>query len=111
MKIKVTNIVKRLDGEPVIEADNPVTFRVIFHEALNNFRADERPTAELKSRCFGLMSKVFASDEINITTDEGTLLKERVNAIYNSSLIYGRVCELIEGGYKNEDNTPDENQA
>lgn len=96
MNIAVTQVVRNMEDQPFMEAGHEVTFRVVFFGALNSFMPDERPTVDLKAKCWGLMQKLFSDNEVNITSDEAALLKERVGLLY-PPLVYGRVCELLDG--------------
>ena len=96
MKIRVTDVITNMEGHDLKEGGQDVTFRTVFYGALNNFLPDERPTNDLKAKCWGLMQKLFKDNEVNITSDEAALLKERVGLLYNP-LVYGRVCDLLDG--------------
>lgn len=96
MKIDVTEVIKDLDGREITEDGKGLTYRVLFYAALNNFRPDEPvPTSETKARCFGLMQKLFTSQEVSLTVEECALLKERIGILY-SPLIYGMSCIKLE---------------
>lgn len=96
MRIKVTNPILDLEGKAIKSEGSDATFRIVFYNALNQFLPEEKPTSEEKAKCFGLMQKIFKSDEVNITSDEAALLKERVGKLYNP-LVFGRVSELLDG--------------
>jgi hypothetical protein len=100
MKIKVTDPIldypKDGDPKPVESPDGPLTFREVFNQALNSFTPNETIPAEKKSKMFQITLKLYAGNDVDLTVDEASLIKERVDVIYNSPLVYGRVCELLD---------------
>jgi hypothetical protein len=82
--------------KPVETPDGPLTFRAVFDQALNSSAPNEVTPAEKKSKQFALTLKLYASNEVDLTVDEASLIKERVGLIWTSPLIYGRVCELLD---------------
>lgn len=77
-------------------AEEPLNFLDVFINALNGQLPSEVFTAEVKNRIYQVSMKIYKSDEPNFTTEQLTLIKERVGKIYNP-LVYGRVCDLIDG--------------
>lgn len=109
MKINVTHSILNLKNEPIqsihstgeLETDfdgNPVyiTYRGVMANALNNPAKGETLTSEQKDKSYKLMIKLYASDEVELSLDEASYIKERVNKVYNNSLICGRVGEILE---------------
>ena len=100
MTIDVTKQVLDYEGKPVKETnldDSPVlTWRSVFFTALNNFTKDEQPTGELKTKCYQITQKIFASKDADLTVEQRALILERVKKIFTSPLICGRVEELLE---------------
>lgn len=95
MVIDVTKVIKDFEDNAIIDSGKELTLRTVFYMALNSFRSDENPSADTKAKCFGIMTKIFAGDEANITNEEAVLLKERVGVIF-TPLIYGMVCEVLD---------------
>lgn len=101
MKIKVTDTILGMDGAPLKNGEEELTYRDVFYNALNTFRPEEKPSDVDKTKCFEVMQILFASDEPELKVDQATLLKERVGKTY-TPIVYGRVCELIDGAGKEE---------
>lgn len=98
MKIDATQPIKDYKNENVVQGENKevLTFREVFLIALNNVDPNEKLQPEKKSRMFGLAVKICATEEVDLKVDEAALLKERC-AIICAPLVYGRVCELLDG--------------
>lgn len=101
MKVNVTETLKNFKNEDIRDGNETLTYRNVFYVALNQFLPEEKPSGELKAKCFGIMQKFFLEDDVNLTSDEAALIKERVGKIY-SPLVYGRVCELLDGPLEEE---------
>ena|SRR3990167_3757995 len=98
MKLKVTEKIIGYDNKSVfLDKDVEATYLLVFSMALNNTAKDESLTAEVKSKCFQLSTKLHTNKEVDLDLDERSLIKERVNIIFNSPLICGRVSEALEG--------------
>jgi hypothetical protein len=97
-EIKVTEPILDypIDGtaKPVEAGGGVLTYRDVFNQALNSSAPNEIIPVEQKSKLFQITLKLFSGNEIDLTVDEASLIKGRVGKIYNSPLIYGRVCEL-----------------
>ena len=96
MKIVTTDVIKNLDGTPVKDKDEELTFFHIFSGALNIF--DERTTPEDKAKMFNLNLRIHQEKgkEMKLTVEEAKLLKDCVGKSY-SPVIVGRVNELLDG--------------
>ena len=103
MRILVTESLKNYKGISVKQTNllgeelkDDLTYRDVFATALNGYARDEQPVAEVKAKAFQLSTKLYEKKEVDLTLDERALIKERVNKIYASPLICGRVAELLE---------------
>ena len=103
MKIKVTDTIKKYDGSELIEEGKPLLLRTVFDVALNNtIPGEDAMTSEQKAKAYQLTLKIYANNEVDLTLDDRTLLKERVSKTYNP-LVFGRVSDLLEGSDKTTD--------
>lgn len=97
------------DGNQVLENNRPVfepqTLRTIFIQSLNSTAPGETLTAESKAQIYYLSTKLYSSKEVDLTESDRDFIKDRVSKIYNSPLIYGRICDLFDakGTVKKED--------
>lgn len=96
MRIKVTDILTDYEGKKVYEGEAPVTYRSVFATALNTVSDQDRPEPEQMAHIYALSVKLYSSNEIDLTLEDATLIKERVGKVYNP-LVYGRTCDLLEG--------------
>src|SRR5664279_5601634 len=92
------------DGSPVLDENHrpvqePETLRSYLVLSLNNkARTETEPTgAEENAKRYQLTTKLYAKNEVELTSKEVVLLQERIAAIYDSPLIVGRVTDLLEG--------------
>lgn len=95
MRLKVTETIKDYEGKALPADDGELTFRGVFSTALNNAAAGEDIPAEQKGKLFAISVKLFSSSEVNLTSDEVALVKERVGKVLGSPLVYGRVLEFL----------------
>ncbi len=95
MRIKVLETIKNYEGKDVLEGDKPVTFRAIFSGALNSMEEREVIPAEQKAKIFQLSLKLFKGNEVDLTVEERTLIKERTAKFY-TPLVSGRVSDILE---------------
>lgn len=96
MRIKVTSQLTDYEGRKLVEGTQPVTYRRVFTTALNLFEDKDRPPADQMALIYTLSTKLYASDEVDLSLEEAALIKERVGKVYNP-LVYGRTCDLLEG--------------
>ena len=100
MKIRILDKILNYEGRPIKESgasDSPdITWRSVIFTALNNFAQDEKPTGEIKTKCYQITKKVFDSNEPDLTVDQRALVLERIEKIYSSPLIIGRSKEFFE---------------
>lgn len=96
MKINLKQTIRGYEGKESIENGKPIILRDIISTALNNFLRDEIPTAEVKNKAFQLSIKLYSGNEADFTLDDRAFIKERVDKIFPSPLICGRVAEILE---------------
>lgn len=98
MRIKLKQPVLNYENKPLTAQNSSETmnFFDVFINALNGQLPNDILTAEVKNRIYQISKKIYKSDEPNFTTEELSLIKERVGKIY-APMIYGRVCDLIDG--------------
>jgi len=87
MKIDLDQQLIRLNGEHLIESDEPITFSFVAYKCLTApIKSDEQETAD-KLVIRGLLAaKVDAGGEIDLTHDELTLIKDRTHKVYWQSV-------------------------
>lgn len=100
MKINLKALVLDYEGKPIKPADSeePIRYFEVFNQALNGNIPGEMLTAEVKSKIYQLTMKIYKEKdkEPNFTPEQLTLVKERVGKSY-APIIYGRICDLIDG--------------
>lgn len=97
MKINTTLHLKDFKGEDIIGEDKkPVEARMIIANAINAENQEHPLTSEKKNQAFQIGIKLYSGNEIDFTVDQLAFIKERVGFFY-TPLIYGRICELLEG--------------
>lgn len=80
--------------QPVIE---PQILRDLLTTALNSAAPNETMTAEQKAKIYQLSLKIWSGKEADFTIDDRVFLKERVNLIFVSPMLCGRICDILEG--------------
>jgi hypothetical protein len=96
MRIKVTDQLTDYEGRKLVEGKEPVTFRRVFTTALNAVDEKDRPAPDKMALIYALSIKLYSGDEVDLTLEEATLIKEQVGKVYNA-LVYGRTVDLLEG--------------
>lgn len=100
MKINLRQVVLGYDDKPLTKGDKDnleeVTYFDVFTTALAASFPNETLTAEKKNEIYQLTMKLYKEKEPNLTVNQLTLIKERVDKAYHA-LVYGRVCDLIDG--------------
>lgn len=84
------------DSEGKLINKGDLTFRDVAIMALAGQDPNETIGAELKARLYGLTVKFYKGKHLNLTAEEGAMLKERAGKTL-STLAYGRLCEWVEG--------------
>lgn len=101
MRINVLTQINDFKGEVLKDkAGAVVTFREVATTAINAI--EEKQTAEDKNKCYQIGLKLYSGNEVDFTTDQLALLKEKIAKIYNP-LISGRAAEIIEGAEQKEE--------
>lgn len=102
MRIQVNQEILDFEGKPLlINPKDPksesIKLKDIIGNSINNTLQSEQLSAEVKNKLFQIGLKLYKGNEVDFTTDQLSLIKERVNKIYQNPLICGRVEEIIEG--------------
>lgn len=88
------------------------TVRTYLFTALNNTTQNEVMTNEEKAQIYQLTKKLFARNEVDLTPNDRELIKRRVEKIYNSPMICGRLIDILYPEDKvDEVETPEEDKA
>jgi hypothetical protein len=82
------------NNQPIIE---PQILRDLLTTALNNVAPNETLTTEQKAKIYQLSLKIWSGKEADFTVDDRAFLKERVNLIFVSPMLCGRICDILEG--------------
>lgn len=100
MKLSLNVEVKDFKGEVMFEDDsNKIALTVlkvclsVLGRALDG---DVKMKGEEKLKLFKLGMKLTDSGEVELSSEDIVLIKNRVNKIY-SPIVYGRCCEVLEG--------------
>lgn len=103
MKLKVNETLKTLSGDTLFDAVNGVktdiTLKAICVEAiLKPHESDAGVSGTEKMSRWNFAQKIYkATEDIDITTEEATLLKTLIARAF-TVLIAGQACQMIEGG-------------
>ena len=96
MKIDLNNKIKTLEGEPVLEKDEPVTFAHPCINALLSNHPDETVSGEEKLRRYQLAKRISDTlGAVTLTIEEAALIKTLVPKLY-TPLVVGQLYELME---------------
>lgn len=115
MKIDGTQVLVDYKGKPILFPSSgetkpgekakevKVTFREVVSTSIN---ATPQPpakplTAEDKNKAYQISVKLWGKKVADLTVDQLAFIKEKVGEVYGP-LVYGRVCDILEGG-KNEE--------
>lgn len=97
MKINFRTTLKDMDGKPIMETkDKPLLLDKVCVEALLSETPNEQTTGESKLNRFNLAKRIHGSGEIDVSTEEIVLIKDRVGKHY-FPIVVGQVFVLLEG--------------
>lgn len=97
MKINLEQVLKSLDGTHLLSEDQKeITLGKVCVGALTNMLPTEQATGEVKFQRFQLAQKINGQKEIELTSEEIVIIKERVGVLH-SPLVVGLVYEMLEG--------------
>jgi len=96
MKVNITDTVKDYKGKSLKQGKDKLIWRNVVFTALNNFAPDEKPTGQIKTKCFQISQKIFAKKDPDLTVDQRSFIIERIEKVYPSPLICGRAREFFE---------------
>lgn len=94
MKCNFNYILKDTKGNPVSQDGEPLVCKSIICPIL--FSAGEGYTADEKYKAYKIMRKIEDSDEVELTSEEVTLIK-KIIAPQLSVGAYGQIVEILEG--------------
>jgi len=117
MKIDIRPVIKNYEGKNMKTIDEQgketglLTVKLALNRVINGVELVETPrgrqqkilTAEERGRIYQLSTKLWnARKRVEFTHDEVTFLRDRAGKVSDlTPLLYGRVCDLLEG--KNEE--------
>lgn len=93
MKFKLDAPITDIEDKPFPGGETLRT--VLLGACLNTLRADELMDAKQKVELYLLSKKIAGRGDVELTTEEVVLLKERVGKAYNP-LVVGRVYEVLD---------------
>lgn len=97
MLIKIASHLLDFNGKEIFGEDKqPVEARTLIANAIVSENNEHILTAKKKNQAFQIGLKLYSGKEVDFTVDQLAFIKERVGFFYNA-LIYGRICELLEG--------------
>jgi hypothetical protein len=97
MLVKVNTEVKDYDGEVLrYDGGDPMTFKTVARQALNNVLQNEELSGEEKLKMFDLSVKLGNGEEVELNLDEANLIKSRAAKTVPSPLLYGAVAKVLE---------------
>jgi hypothetical protein len=97
--MKVNTNVKILDFQGKVikdESGKEAVAKDIISTVLNLEDNEHRLTGEKKTQAFQIGIKLWDKDEIDITVEQASFIKERVS-IFCPPIVFGRISELLEG--------------
>jgi hypothetical protein len=97
MKIAFGTPITAIDGE-VLKRSNvdsaPATVGFI---AVSALLAESDESLDAKVRAFSLAQRIVDKNEVDITPEESTTIKNRVGAVYKNVTVCARVVETLNG--------------
>lgn len=96
MRLDHSQEVLNLDGTPLRQNDQVLTFKDLAIHALGMENPQEQLGAEKKARCYQTTLKFLRGNKVKLTVEEAALIKERAGVTLGT-LVYGRLCDWIEG--------------
>ena len=94
MKLETGTPLKTFTGDPINDAQGPVTIGKVAIAALLASYADEMPTGEEKLWRYNLARRLNVGGEVEISTDDAALIKRLVGKAYGA-VVVGPVYEAI----------------
>lgn len=100
MKINFKQKIKNFDDtDAVDESGKQVTLDVVCINALMSNNPEERVSGDEKLKRYDLALKIKNSNELNLSSEDITLLKKLIGNVY-STLIVGQSYKMLEGEVK-----------
>lgn len=103
MKLDLTQVFKGFDGKPFKEKymdgeeikERDYLLRAVCTEAL--LAEDSQANGAEQVKRFGLALRMNNAETIDITVEEGSLLKKRIGDVFKRPIITGQALKMIEG--------------
>jgi len=100
MKINVNQVLKNLAGETLKDNDGTgkaidATLKLAIINSVLAPVQNKNESGVEKVKKYELAKKVYANDEIDLTAEEITLIKQRVGEVY-APLLVGQIFEMLE---------------
>ena len=99
-KVNLSAVITSYDGKPMKdggESDKDATLQSVCFGAMTAvLDGDNAMTGEEKMRAYKLTQKLVEGGEVELSAEEITELKKRINKAYHF-LVVGRAFELLEG--------------
>lgn len=99
MKFNPTTVFCDLSGGEILEGEQPLTYGRVAINSLLHVQPDaqSQPTGEEKVKRFALAQRIHAAGgEIEVKTEEATLIKQSVAKIY-APIIVGPLWQAFDG--------------
>lgn len=105
MKVELKHELKEVNGETIFLQNekgeitsDPMTIAFVFNKALSiPLKGDENDSDAQRMKKFNLLQSIFKNEKgkLNVTSEDVTLIKNRVRKVFANPVIYGRVCEAL----------------
>lgn len=96
MTIDFSVELKDLDGKTLMDdAQQPLTLKVA---AVNALIAPVQEKMSLARKCdlYGLAQRINQGGQVSLSSEEVTLVKERINAVFLSPVLVGAACHILD---------------
>lgn len=98
MKINVTNSLKQLNGQPVMNIIDGEAQEATIREAIVNalMSPAEKDSGIKKAEKYDLALRVYKEDEVEFSAEEAATIKECVGKIF-APIVVGQLFHLLDG--------------
>lgn len=113
MRLDHSEAVLDFNGDPIPNGPDGavLTFKDLALSALSGPGPNENMGAEAKARCYQMSLKLLRGKHVKLTVDEAAFIKERAGVLLTSSLVYGRLCDWVEGNEQAVASDEDESET
>lgn len=94
MKYNLSQTILQLDGSAF--EDKPTLQAICLTAVTMPLKQDETLSLNQKLELYRLAQRIVATNEVDLTSEEVSLLKERVGKVFNNITIIGRVVDILE---------------